>query len=104
MSNDHFKVRVTKDHLVFSAGHFISYEGDKCERLHGHNYRSAVEVEGELDVNHYVFDFIALKNHLRAIVNELDHRMMLPTRNALIQVEAGPASVHVRYRDREWLF
>ena len=22
----------------------------------------------------------------------------------VIQVEAGPASVHVRYRDREWLF
>jgi len=30
-----FKIRVTKDHLVFSSGHFISYEGDKCERLHG---------------------------------------------------------------------
>ena len=39
---EHYKVRVTKDHLVFCAGHFISYEGDKCERLHGHNYRAAV--------------------------------------------------------------
>jgi 6-pyruvoyltetrahydropterin/6-carboxytetrahydropterin synthase len=59
---ERYKVRVTKDHLVFSSGHFISYEGDKCERLHGHNYRTAVEIEGELDENSYVFDFIALKN------------------------------------------
>jgi 6-pyruvoyltetrahydropterin/6-carboxytetrahydropterin synthase len=101
---ERYKVRVTKDHLVFCSGHFISYEGDKCERLHGHNYRTAVEIEGDLDVNAYVFDFIALKHRTKAITDELDHRMMLPTRNALIAVEPGPRSVRVRYRDREWLF
>src|SRR5438093_9782050 len=100
----HFKVRVTKDHLVFCSGHFISYEGDKCERLHGHNYRAAVEIEGSLDANHYVFDFIALKHRTKAITDELDHHMLLATRNPVIAVEAGPDRVHVRYRDREWLF
>lgn len=104
MSTAHYTVRVTKDYLVFCSGHFISYEGDRCERLHGHNYRASVEVEGPLDDNHYVFDFIALKDRTRAIVDELDHRMMLPMHNPLIAVEAGPRSVHVRYRDREWLF
>jgi 6-pyruvoyltetrahydropterin/6-carboxytetrahydropterin synthase len=99
-----WKVRVTKDHLVFCSGHFISYEGDRCERLHGHNYRTAVEVEGELDENFYVFDFIALKHRTKAITDELDHRMMLATRNPHIAVEETPRSVHVRYRDREWLF
>jgi len=79
--SERFKVRVTKDHLVFCSGHFISYEGDRCERLHGHNYRTAVEVEGGLDENQYVFDFIALKHRTRAITDELDHRMMLATRN-----------------------
>ena len=102
--SEHFKVRVTKDHLVFCSGHFISYEGDKCERLHGHNYRTTVEVEGELDRNQYVFDFIALKNQTKAITDELDHRMLLATRNPLIAVEEGPRSVQVRYRDREWVF
>ena len=101
---ERFKVRVTKDHLIFSSGHFISYEGDKCERLHGHNYRTAVEVEGVLDANWYVFDFIALKRETKVITDELDHRMMLPTRNPLIRVEASPRSVHVAYRDREWVF
>jgi 6-pyruvoyltetrahydropterin/6-carboxytetrahydropterin synthase len=102
--SERYKVRVTKDYLVFCSGHFISYEGDRCERLHGHNYRTTVEIEGDLDVNHYVFDFIALKSCTRAITDELDHRMMLPTRNPFIFVEVGPKSIHVRYREREWLF
>jgi 6-pyruvoyltetrahydropterin/6-carboxytetrahydropterin synthase len=101
---ERYKVRVTKDHLVFCSGHFISYEGDKCERLHGHNYRATVEIEGDLDDNRYVFDFIALKHRTKAITDELDHRMLLATRNPLIVVEEGPRSIHVRYRDREWLF
>jgi len=101
---ERYKVTVTKDHLVFCSGHFISYEGDKCERLHGHNYRATVEVEGDLDANFYVFDFIALKKRTKAITDELDHRMMLPTRNGLIRVEEGAGSVRVRYRDREWVF
>ncbi len=99
-----FKIRVTKDHLVFSSGHFISYEGDKCERLHGHNYRTAVEVEGDLDENWYVFDFIALKRLTKTITDELDHRMLLPTQNKLIVVDAGPTNVQVRYRDNSWRF
>jgi 6-pyruvoyltetrahydropterin/6-carboxytetrahydropterin synthase len=102
--SERFKVRVTKDHLVFCSGHFISYEGDRCERLHGHNYRTAVEVEGQLDVNYYVFDFIALKHRTKAITDELDHRMMLPMSNPHIIVEAGAQEVNVRYRERRWVF
>jgi 6-pyruvoyltetrahydropterin/6-carboxytetrahydropterin synthase len=101
---ERYKVRVTKDHLVFCSGHFISYEGDRCERLHGHNYRATVEIEGDLDPNFYVFDFIALKQQTRAITDELDHRMMLATQNRFIRVDESPRSIRVHYRDREWLF
>src|ERR1700732_1026451 len=99
--SERYKVRVTKDHLGFCSGHFISYEGDKCERLHGHNYRAAVEVEGTLDENFYVFDFITLKKRAKLITDELDHRMMLPTRNRVILLEESARSVRVRYKDRE---
>jgi 6-pyruvoyltetrahydropterin/6-carboxytetrahydropterin synthase len=101
---ERFQVRVSKDYLVFCSGHFISYEGDKCERLHGHNYRVAVEVEGVLDENFYVFDFITLKNRTKLITDELDHRMMLPTKNRVILLAESPHSIRVRYKDREWLF
>lgn len=99
-----FKVRVNKDYLVFCSGHFITYQGDLCERLHGHNYRVEVEVEGDLDANHYVFDFIALKDLTRRVTDELDHRMLLPTKNRLITLDDDGPNWLVRYEDRRWSF
>ena len=101
---EHYHVRVTKDYLVFSAAHFITYNGNICERLHGHNYRVAAEVFGPLDENQYVVDFIALRDSLCAIVAELDHRMLLPTGHPLIRVEAGEQAVEVTFEDRRWVF
>jgi len=101
---ERYTVRVSKDYLAFCAGHFISYAGHQCERLHGHNYRAAVEVEGPLDENFYIFDFIALKEATRKITDELDHYMLLPTRNAVIHVEERDDVVDVRYKERQWLF
>jgi len=70
-----YHVRVTKDYLVFSAAHFITIGDNICERLHGHNYRIAAEVYGPLNENQYVFDFIALRDALRQLVDELDHNI-----------------------------
>lgn len=104
MSRTRYQVRVTKDHLVFCCGHFITYQGHRCERLHGHNYRATVELEGELDENYYVFDFVALKALTKVITDELDHHMLVATRNPLIEVQEQTDRVRVAYRDREWIF
>ncbi len=104
MPQSRFHVRVTKDTLVFSAGHFITFNGDHCERIHGHNYRVAVEVSGPLDENSYVFDFLALRDQTRSLVDELDHRMLLPTRNPLISVESDGENWTARYKERRWSF
>jgi 6-pyruvoyltetrahydropterin/6-carboxytetrahydropterin synthase len=104
MPAERFTVRVSKDYLVFCAGHFITYDGDTCERLHGHNYRAAVEVGGGLDENHYLFDFIALKRHVQKITDGLDHHMLLPTESRFIRVEDRGDNIRVRYQDREWTF
>jgi 6-pyruvoyltetrahydropterin/6-carboxytetrahydropterin synthase len=99
-----FWVRVSKSEHTFSSGHFITYDGDTCERLHGHNYRVGVEVHGPLDENHYVIDFIALRDCLAAIVLELDHHMLLPTEHTGIKVAADDQRVEVTFEDRRWEF
>ncbi len=99
-----YKVQVTKDYLVFCSGHFITYHGDVCERLHGHNYRVAVEVEDDLDENHYVFDFIMLKDLTLEIVNELDHRMLLPEKHSAISVVGDGPNWVVRHKEKYWSF
>lgn len=102
--SERYWVRLTKDYLVFSAAHFITFNGGVCERLHGHNYRVTAEVLGPLDENHYVIDFIALRDSLRGIVEALDHHMLLPTQHPRIHVSADDRSVDVQFEDRRWSF
>jgi len=99
-----YGVRVTKDYLLFSAGHFITYNGDECERIHGHNWHVAVEVQGDLDQNHYVFDFIALLELSKSIVAELDHRMLLPDGSGLIKLRDDGPNWRVEHGKKFWSF
>jgi 6-pyruvoyltetrahydropterin/6-carboxytetrahydropterin synthase len=101
---EHYHVRIEKDDMVFSSGHFITYDGGTCERLHGHNYRVRAEAHGPLDENHYVIDFIAFRDSLKEIIAELDHHMLLPTGHPLIRVVADEQEVTVTFEDRRWVF
>ena len=104
MPAERYHVRVTKDSFIFSCAHFITFNRDQGERLHGHNYRVAVEVEGPLDENHYVFDFIALRDRTQAISLELDHHVLLATKNPLLPVEATADRIRVTFGPKEWVF
>jgi 6-pyruvoyltetrahydropterin/6-carboxytetrahydropterin synthase len=104
MADERYTVRVRKTELIFSAAHFITFNGSICERLHGHNYGVTVEVDGPLDENQYVVDFIALRDVMREIVAELDHRMLLPARHPRIKVAADEREVTVTFDDRRWIF
>ena len=98
-----YKVIVEKDYLVFASGHFLTYCGT-CETLHGHNYRARVEVEGELDENSYVWDFVSLKRLMRRLVDEMDHRMLLPLHNPELRVTEEGDSIEAAYKERRYVF
>ena len=104
MTTERYRVRVTKDHLVFSAAHFITFNGNICERLPGHNWRVAMEVAGPLDENSYVFDFIALRDATQRLANELEHRVLLPTQHQAIHVIADEREVTATFAERRWVF
>ncbi len=77
-----FKVTVSKDYLVFSSAHFITFRGHQCETLHGHNYRVGVTVEGSVDDEClFVVDFSILKKIVRQLTDEVDHKVLLPAKN-----------------------
>lgn len=91
-----FRVSVTKDDLVFSSAHFITYAGHRCEGLHGHNYRARVTVAGALDpTDQLVFDFLELKRIMRRLCSEIDHLVLLPTESARIAVAEDGDTVKV---------
>jgi 6-pyruvoyltetrahydropterin/6-carboxytetrahydropterin synthase len=77
-----FRVQVSKDYLVFASAHFITFRGHQCETLHGHNYRVGVAVEGTVEPETlFVLDFSVLKQIARKLVDEIDHKVLLPQQN-----------------------
>lgn len=62
---------------TFAAGHALRHYKGKCERVHGHNYRVLVTLEGDtLDETGLLADFAELKKLLRSAIAYLDHQFI----------------------------
>ena len=62
---------------TFSAGHALRGYKGKCENPHGHNYKVRLTVQGpQLDSIGLLFDFVHLKQVLRAVINNMDHKYL----------------------------
>jgi 6-pyruvoyltetrahydropterin/6-carboxytetrahydropterin synthase len=93
-----FRVEVSKDYLVFASAHFITFRGHQCESLHGHNYRVGAAVEGSVDAEClFVLDFGVLKQLVRKLVDEIDHKVLLPTRNPKLAFREEDGRLAVDY-------
>lgn len=69
------------------------------EPLHGHNYR--VKLRGntlQLD-NDMVFDFLDIKPIVRQVCDSLDHRLLLPINNKLIEIFEKDKNVEIKTPD-----
>lgn len=104
MANETFCVDLLKQQLTFSAAHFITFGNNICERLHGHNYGVRCEVVGSLEQNGYVVDFIALRDAIAKIVNQLDHHVLLATKHETIKVNTKDAEVIATFGKKRWVF
>lgn len=100
----HFRVQLQKDTMVFSAAHFITFNGNICESIHGHNYGVKAEVIGPLDENGYVCDFIALRDGLAEIIAAMDHKVVLPESHAMISVVDDGKEVTATFEKKRWVF
>lgn len=94
---------VARESLGFAAAHFSIIAG-VSETLHGHNYRVAVSVDGQVSAEGTVLDFAVLKEAIRAECAALDHRMLLPTRSPDVRVQEAEGEVEVRHGDRRFIF
>jgi 6-pyruvoyltetrahydropterin/6-carboxytetrahydropterin synthase len=61
----------------FAAAHKLIMVGEKCENLHGHNWKIEVYVTGEqTDEAGVLMDFGIIKKHVREIMAMLDHKYL----------------------------
>lgn len=58
----------------FAAAHQLKMVAEKCENLHGHNWKIEVYVTGEtLNNAGVLIDFGEIKKYIREIMERLDH-------------------------------
>lgn len=81
--------------LRFSAAHFLPTH-DKCQRLHGHDYSVSVEIEG-YESKGFVVDFLLVEKVLRDMLNELDHRVLLPNQSEKLEWHESGQNVEISY-------
>ena len=88
-----FELKVT---TRFAAAHQLKMVGEKCENLHGHNWKIEVYVGGDkLNSAGVLMDFGDIKGHVADIMRTLDHKFL----NELDFFKNGapPSSEHIAW-------
>lgn len=76
-----------QSNLRFSSAHIIPGH-ESCGCIHGHSYFVDVEIEGERAGDFdFVVDFKDVKSITKALCDELDHRMLIPVYNDLVDIK-----------------
>jgi 6-pyruvoyltetrahydropterin/6-carboxytetrahydropterin synthase len=100
-----FTLRLAKEDFKFSVAHFTIFGEGRAEPLHGHNYRLALEVEGEaLDESGLLADTDRWKRAARAVCATLDDRVLLPAANRHLEVVVEEDTVVVSFAERVYRF
>lgn len=69
-----FELKIITD---FAAAHQLKMVAEKCENLHGHNWKIEVHVAGEsLNKAGVLMDFGEIKRHVAEIMKKLDHKFL----------------------------
>ena len=89
--------------IRFSACHFIPRH-EKCSRLHGHSYIVRLRLEGEIGEEGMIMDFVVLKKKLKQMIDELDHKTLLPTASQDVRLTVSDDSVEAVSCRKRYVF
>jgi 6-pyruvoyltetrahydropterin/6-carboxytetrahydropterin synthase len=64
--------------FIFEAAHRLPNvsEGHKCSRLHGHSFKIAIYIKGDVDEKGWVMDFGDIKKAFAPYYEKLDHNYL----------------------------
>lgn len=99
-----YRIVLEKESFKFSCSHFTVFSDDRAERLHGHNYYVAVEIEvNEIDTSQgFAFDFNEIKPLVREITDQLDEFVLLPAQSPYVTLELTGDSVRVLFSSKRY--
>lgn len=100
-------LHLSKDNLKFSSAHFLIFDGENAEKLHGHNYRVRVDFKISEDCyseQGYGVDFAKLKSIVKSKVDIWDEALLLPEHNPHLKIKSSSNEVEVQWRHRRYVF
>jgi len=97
---ERWSIDIYKEYFHFSAAHFLIFPDGTAERLHGHNYRVTVALEGELSEHGLVLDFKRVKPLVRELCDELDERWLVPGEHPVLRWTEQGDSIEVTYGEK----
>lgn len=97
-----------KQHLKFSAAHFLIFDETHAEKLHGHNYQVQLDIVthslNENEDKGYLVDFGVLKREIKNYVDLWDEKVLLPEKNKEMIFQKEDSHLKVFFRNRRYLF
>jgi len=97
-----------KQNFKFSSAHFLIFDDQKAEKLHGHNYQVRVDLgvaeDVELKAKGFFVDFNVFKKYIKARLDVWDEMVLLPAKHPDMKIAKKSPSLEVRFRDRSYVF
>ncbi|MEN5114879.1 6-carboxytetrahydropterin synthase [Brevundimonas diminuta] len=98
----HCLIRIDKEDIKFSAGHFTLFSDGTRERLHGHNFSVAAVISTRVTAHGMAFDYNIIKSALRALCRELDEYVLIPERAAGLKISIAGRSLIIGVGEDEF--
>ncbi len=96
-----FTLELAKEDMKFSAGHFTIFSATERERLHGHNFRVAVEISARMQANGMGFDYGIYKRRIRELCDAWDEYFILPGQSPYLVIRETGAQVLAEFNGKE---
>ena len=95
MAQDQTTIEISKEYLHFAAAHFTLFSATERENLHGHNFHVTLDANAAIADDGLTFDYNILKKALKALCDELDEQVLMPTQSPYLQIENDPSYTYV---------
>lgn len=103
-------LRLAKQNFKFSSAHFLIFDQNSAEMLHGHNYQVVVTIlapdvgngSDSLGKMGYMVDFNVLKKFVKARLDIWDEHVLLPKNHPDMKnkISADQKNYEITFRDR----
>lgn len=98
------RLSFSKEYLKFSAAHFTIFSATERERLHGHNFTVAVDMQVSVGDDGLASNYRVYKDELKKCCAELDEYLILPQLSPHLIIESNAGEYVVQFHKETMRF